>query len=141
MGDPVLTGSCQCGDVRYRITAQPTWVGHCHCGMCRRMSGAPFITWMTVPAHSVAWQGKAPALFRASPLAQRGHCPTCGAQIAWQGTQEPHNIDIAVATLSDPGAVRASMHIYWDDRMPGIELADRLPKYRQGHRDSPLVEE
>jgi hypothetical protein len=134
-----LSGGCQCGAVRYRIATMPFWAGTCHCGMCRRMCGAPFITWMTVPNTSVTWEGVAAARYRASPIAERGHCPTCGAQLFWQGQHEPHNVDLTVATLDDPGAVRPQMHIYWDDRMPGIELADGLPRYRQGHRDSPLV--
>jgi len=38
------TGGCFCGDVRYRAEADPFRVVHCHCGTCRRLSGAAFLT-------------------------------------------------------------------------------------------------
>ena len=39
-----LTGGCQCGAVRYRLEAEPTGVNVCHCRMCQKASGGPFMT-------------------------------------------------------------------------------------------------
>jgi hypothetical protein len=133
-----LTGGCLCGAVRYRVVAEPTWVGHCHCNMCRRASGAPFVTWFTVASTAVIWEHQQPVRIRSSPIAQRGHCMGCGAQIAWQALDQPDSMDLTVATLDDPGAVRPVEHLYWADRMPGLELRDTLPRRRKG-RASPLA--
>lgn len=42
MGLPVfpVEGGCQCGAVRYRLTAAPLSVYNCHCKDCQRTSGA-----------------------------------------------------------------------------------------------------
>jgi hypothetical protein len=45
-----LEGGYLCGAIRYRIAARANDVAHCHCGLCRRSTGAPFVTWLTVAA-------------------------------------------------------------------------------------------
>ena len=42
MAKPVLTGGCQCGAIRFALSAPPTKVSICHCRMCQKASGAPF---------------------------------------------------------------------------------------------------
>ncbi len=37
--DPVLTGGCLCGSVRFELSAQPTAAGYCHCTRCQRRTG------------------------------------------------------------------------------------------------------
>src|SRR5881396_1158763 len=49
-----ITGGCFCGAVRYRVSATTRDVSHCHCSICRRTTGAPFVTWATFPAATFA---------------------------------------------------------------------------------------
>ena len=39
-----LSGGCLCGDIRWHAGRGPRQVHHCHCGMCRRWTGAAFAT-------------------------------------------------------------------------------------------------
>jgi hypothetical protein len=45
MPDPeakrILSGGCQCGAIRYRLTATPERVHLCHCRMCQKAVGVP----------------------------------------------------------------------------------------------------
>ena len=43
--ETIHEGGCLCGAVRYREAAAPGAVGHCHCTMRRKASGAPVVTW------------------------------------------------------------------------------------------------
>ena len=45
---PALTGGCQCGAVRYALYAEPQRAGVCHCRMCQKAVGGPFMAWATV---------------------------------------------------------------------------------------------
>jgi hypothetical protein len=37
-----LTGSCQCGKIRYEITEAPQLVSTCHCTDCQRITSSAF---------------------------------------------------------------------------------------------------
>ena len=39
MTDPVRTGGCLCGGVRFELTAPPRVAGYCHCTRCQRRTG------------------------------------------------------------------------------------------------------
>jgi hypothetical protein len=39
MADPMLTGGCACGGVRFELTEAPKWAGYCHCTRCQKRTG------------------------------------------------------------------------------------------------------
>ena len=39
MAEPVLTGGCLCGGVRFELTGPPADAGYCHCTRCQRRTG------------------------------------------------------------------------------------------------------
>ncbi len=47
MNDP-LTGGCLCGAIRYRYQGTLGAAFNCHCSICRRSAGAPFLAWQTL---------------------------------------------------------------------------------------------
>src|SRR5207253_10757975 len=50
-----VTGGCFCGAIRYRVTAVPRDVAHCHCRICRRTTASPFVTWATFPTAALGF--------------------------------------------------------------------------------------
>ena len=44
----MLKGGCFCGRIRYETAGTPFRETNCHCSICRRTSGAPFVTWFSV---------------------------------------------------------------------------------------------
>jgi hypothetical protein len=61
---PVLTGGCQCGAIRFAITAPPAKISICHCRMCQKASGAPFASLADIELGDFAWTRGKPAAFR-----------------------------------------------------------------------------
>ncbi len=130
-----LEGGCQCGAVRYRVTTQPHWVGHCHCRMCQKAHGAPMVSWMAVPADSVAFINGALKYYRSSGHTERGFCPACGTPIACVPTAKPGEtpyFDLAVSTFDDPKAFAPMVHVWCDSAMPWLPIDDHLPRFGQG---------
>jgi hypothetical protein len=52
------TGGCQCGRVRYELTAEPIRIVACHCTECQRQSGSAFGMSMLVSADSLTVTGE-----------------------------------------------------------------------------------
>jgi hypothetical protein len=131
-----IGGGCLCGAVRYSLATLPGDIAHCHCRICRRASGAPFVTWATVARDDLFVAGEV-RWFRSSTLARRGFCPTCGTQLffaqeiaaaaeaaalplAEAPPADPHGaatIDVTVASLDAPDAVRPTRNIWVGSRL------------------------
>jgi hypothetical protein len=99
-----LTGGCQCGAVRYALTAPPTGPSVCHCRMCQRAGGAPFMAFGGVRLAEIEWTGT-PKTFASSTVAERGFCGECGTPLTWR-FHGRDRISVTLGSLDDPEAVR-----------------------------------
>jgi hypothetical protein len=78
------TGGCQCGSLRYVLTAEPVRVVACHCKECQRQSGSAFGLSMLVKRESLIVTGPTKRFTR---VADSGNpntgvlCPECGGRI------------------------------------------------------------
>ena len=62
------TGGCQCGLVRYVLTAEPIRLVACHCKECQRQSGSAFGMSMLVKQDSLTVEATAAGFFDGSGL-------------------------------------------------------------------------
>lgn len=52
-----FTGGCMCGAVRYECSAEPVFMGNCHCRNCQRVTGTAFAAVILVPRNAVTITG------------------------------------------------------------------------------------
>ncbi|HEX7926032.1 MAG TPA: GFA family protein [bacterium] len=123
-----LSGGCLCGDVRYTLSAAPQHAVYCHCSMCRKSSGAPYTGWAVFALTALKWTNAEPAEYKSSGAASRHHCRRCGGQITWRTSKRPEFVAIAIGSLDTPDAVKPERHVFWADRVPGLEMEDGLPR-------------
>jgi hypothetical protein len=124
-----LEGGCFCGSIRYDAASTPFHETNCHCAICRRTSGAPYVTWFSVPRARFRLLKGQPARFRSSAKATRSFCPQCGTQLTFEHDDFANEIDITTCSLDDPALLPPREHIYTRSRLEWVELADRLPRY------------
>ncbi|MBV9376454.1 MAG: GFA family protein [Alphaproteobacteria bacterium] len=129
-----VAGGCLCGEVRYRITAEPVEAMYCHCRMCQRAHGAPVIAWLTLPLDAFVVMTGNPVAYRSSAKAFRHFCGRCGTPLACREADNPRFVDISIASLDDPEAIAPTMHIWTTSRIDWFETADHLPRYRSDER-------
>jgi hypothetical protein len=127
----MLEGGCLCGAVRYRAEGAPFHLTNCHCSICRRASGAPFLAWFAVPRATFRWLGAEPAYYQSSTEARRGFCPRCGTQLSFSHRQLPDQIDLTTCSLDDPEALPPQDHIWTASKLGWVALDDGLPAYPQ----------
>lgn len=135
MSETTLTGRCFCGDVRYRVSGTPRTVCYCHCESCRRASGSPCVVWATFPTDRFTVTEGQLAVHASSSEVERGFCARCGSSITYYHGARPAELDITVATLTDPAALEPEMHIWLDDKLPWVVVDDGLPRYGRFRSD------
>ena len=77
----MLAGSCLCGSVRYEVDGELGPSVHCHCGQCRKASGASFATNASVAADDFRFVDGESLVgrFESSPGQFRCFCTRCGS--------------------------------------------------------------
>src|SRR5262245_4801789 len=124
-----IVGGCFCGAIRYRVSAPPHDVVHCHCSICRRTTGAPFVTWATFPSAAFAFTAGVPAELRATPRAGRELCATCGTALTFRESARPNSVDVTVGSMDRPDLVVPDAHIWTSSQLPWLRVADDLPRH------------
>jgi hypothetical protein len=131
-----IEGGCLCGAIRYRALGQPYDITHCHCGTCRRASGAPFVTWASVDADKFTFINGKPTSFASSSNVVRTFCSQCGTALTYQRAGALGAIDITLGSMDDPEALKPEDHTWTERRLSWITLPDGLPTYpRERKRD------
>jgi hypothetical protein len=98
---PVLTGGCQCGAIRFALSAPPAKVSICHCRMCQKASGAPFASFAEIEKADFAWTRGQPVAFRSSSIAERDFCRDCGTPLSFRRIDGPR-IEIMTGAFDRP---------------------------------------
>ena len=134
--DSVLEGGCLCGDIRYRATAAPFWVGHCHCRMCQKHTGAAFATDAMFRIDHLFWPQSEPTYYRSSETTERGFCPRCGSTVSGRYVKKPDVLIMAVGTLDNPDLVEPTLHEWTSSRAKWLHLDDGLREFPEGETES-----
>jgi hypothetical protein len=125
----MLEGQCFCGFVRYATDGRPYNLTNCHCSICRRLSGAAFVTWFSVPLASFRFLTNEPAAIKTSEHGRRTFCPRCGTPLTFRSERSPQEIDVTTCSLDDPSALPPEDHTQVSSMVPWIRLGDGLPAF------------
>jgi hypothetical protein len=122
-----LTGGCQCGAVRFRLEAAPTGANVCHCRMCQKAGGAPFMAFAGVRPDEIVWTRGAPKVFASSSVAERGFCADCGTPLTYRILSRDR-ISVTIGSLDRPSAVAPAMQYGIESKLPWLESIPSLPQ-------------
>lgn len=123
------SGGCLCGAVRYEADGPVRDETVCHCSLCRRASGAPFVAWATFESARLRVTQGRPAERRSSPRAVRSFCAACGTPLFFRSDAAPDSVDVTIASLDEPESVRPRDHIWTRSRLSWVRVADGLPEH------------
>jgi hypothetical protein len=129
----MLKGRCFCGTVRYEVLSSPSSETNCHCSICRRTSGAAFVTWFTAPESDFRITSGMPTSFRSSDHGVRTFCSHCGTPLTFKSATFPADIDVTTCSLDNPDEVPPRDHTYAGSRLHWVSLSDGLPVF-EGRR-------
>ncbi len=96
-------------------------------------------TFFGVPRSAYRFSGDERAVYVSSPGVRRLFCKTCGTPMAYDADRYPDEIHFYAANLDDPAEFAPEFHVHYGERLPWLETADGLPRYRAGTQ-SPRVD-
>ena len=123
---PVLTGGCQCGAIRFALSAAPTRVSLCHCRMCQKATGAPFASLADIPGENFAWTRGTPSSFKSSSIAERDFCAACGTPLSYRKI-DGDNIEIMTGAFDRPDRMVPTLQFGTESRLGWIGNIAHLP--------------
>jgi hypothetical protein len=94
-----MSGGCQCGAVRFRVSGEIGESSICHCRMCQKASGAHALALVNVLDAHVEWARGEPSWFKSSNAARRGFCHECGTALAYDA---PDGLSLSVCAFDEP---------------------------------------
>jgi hypothetical protein len=125
-GETKLTGGCQCGRVRYALAVVPHDISVCHCRMCQKAVGGPFVALALVHANELTWTRGKPGVFRSSTIATRLFCADCGTPLAYVN-DDNGDIELTTGSFDDPSRVAPTRATGNESRLPWIDALAALP--------------
>ena len=129
------TGGCQCGAVRYELTAPPLNVYVCHCSECRAQSSSAFGISVIVALESFhVVKGK--PRFWSRPAAVSGlldcyFCPECGARLWHQDRGATDVVSVKGGSLDHSVDLSDVDHIWTRSKLPGVIIPSHARQFRE----------
>ena len=120
-----ITGGCQCGRVRYAASGTPD-VSVCHCRMCQKAVGGPFISLAMFKPNEVTWTRGQPASFRSSTVATRLFCAACGTPLAYVD-DDSGNVELTLGSLDHPEQLAPTRATSTESMLPWTGKVPSLP--------------
>lgn len=121
--EPIETeasGGCQCGAVRYHVSAVLDTSHICHCRMCQKAAGNFFIALIGVPRDAIRWTRGRPATFNSSDKAARGFCRDCGTPLLYDYFESKH-VNLTTGSFDDPSRFAPRVQFGLEGRLSAFE--------------------
>jgi len=126
-------GGCACGAIRFTLSAEPLFVGHCHCKDCQKMTGAHMATVAGIPADAFTVnQGQAKVYDTIGDSGSKVHrhfCGNCGSTLYSTGDSMPGVVFVEAGALDDASGWKPGMHIYTRSAQPWANIPADMPSF------------
>ena len=128
-----LTGTCLCGEVRYRLNSEILNVVNCHCNFCRSHSGAAFSTYAALPHASLEITHGEDSLASFEEGEGKKHfCSKCGTPLFNLNKRYPGACMIYFGTLDDAGEIKPMVNVWTENKLDWVDSVLSIPSVAQG---------
>lgn len=128
-----VTGTCQCGQVQYKVAAPPVMTVICHCIDCQKLSASAFSMSMMLNRDDFEiLQGELKIWNRPAASGNTARCyfcPDCGNRIYHENPDRPEVIRLKPGTLDDTSIIKPTMHCWTKRAQDWVELPSDMPCY------------
>ena len=109
-----LAGACLCGAVEVKVSPKNREIGTCHCTMCRKWSGGPYMAVDCGEKVEIS-AGDNLSVYKSSQWAERVFCKLCGTLIAWR-LQEGGENHVSANLFEESRNFDLGMQVFIDEK-------------------------
>jgi hypothetical protein len=126
----IISASCYCGAVNLDARATPRSVINCHCGQCRRLSGAAFTSWVSFPKESILVTGnESLSSFQVTANVTRHFCGVCGSHVFTSDIRLPKILGVPAGLLEGAPLTPPSAHYFVGHKASWHAICDGQPQF------------
>lgn len=131
----VRTGSCLCGQIRFRLTGEPLVSRLCWCRDCQHIAGNGTAN-AIFPADAIEIDGEPAEYTRQAESGnqvRRRFCARCGSHLFADNTGRPGLSVVRLGTLDDPSSIAPQSNIWvssaprWACLNPALPAIEKQP--------------
>lgn len=122
-----ISGSCQCGQVTYKLHAAPLAIAACHCTHCQKLSSSAFSITAMVDANALEVSGELKEWSRVADsgsVSTARFCPTCGNHIYHLSADHPDKRMLKPSTLSDTRLIQPTVHVWTREKQDWYQIPE-----------------
>lgn len=127
------TGACLCGQVRFRLTADPVSARVCWCRDCQHIASNGTVNAL-FPEGAIEITGATSEYLRqggSGNTVRRRFCPHCGCHLFADSPTYPGIVVVRIGNLDDPSSIKPVANIWsssaptWACLDPSVERVER----------------
>jgi len=133
-----MTGHCLCGNVTYRIDAEPFAQAFCYCADCQRQTGTAFSIVIGVSTDAFTVEGDSLSSIETTgevhgTPTRRHFCSACGSPIYSAVAAQPEVVYVKAGTLDDPSWLEPNAEVFvrsaqpWAPHLANAAQFDTMP--------------
>ena len=124
----MINGSCCCGAVKFRLLAEPSMIGTCHCSRCRKVGASTIAFVKKVDLKWVQGQEQVQLFEPTSPyIYGRCFCKICGSSLG-EILSEEDSFPIAANALDGDLNLKNQSHEFVGEKPSWYEICDDAPQ-------------
>lgn len=126
------TGSCLCGGIEFRISAELAPIQVCHCSQCRKAQGGPFATNIPVPTAAFEFTAGSELLkkYESSAGKFRHFCGICGSPIYSARQSLPDVLRVRAGLINGKLTSGLAFHAHVGAKSEWWPIDDDAPQFQ-----------
>ena len=103
--------------------AAPLSVRACHCGDCRKATGAPYSVFLEFALQTLHWEQE-PSGVSCRGVTRRRFCQNCGSPVDYRDDRLPGRTYVLLGMMDEPELFEASDHAFTHEALPDVTIPE-----------------